>query len=350
MPDSDDPFLPPDATMLRPRPGAGRRTFVDPARPRAAAPSVGRCRADSRRGARAPRHRPEPAGAGGESAAAADGAAARRRSRRWTSPGLRRHALDEIRRFEEQARAVRRAERDRPGRALCAVRRPRRSGAVDALGRSERMGAAPAAGGAAPRGVGRREVLRDARPDLAGSGSPHRPDGAAVPRVSRSASPASTRCRSAGTSASPKSSRTSTARFAIIAARRESGAVAALARTRGPAQSADSLRAVVGRRRGGAGDPRDRVHGVLREPRHASPRRCTRSSRRSASRTFRRRATTAPVAGPDAQAAAGARGTARRAQRGGARQPDDGHAAGAGPVPVRQRDGQPGVPRDACSG
>ena len=55
-----------------------------PARPRAAAPSVDRCGADSRRGARAARHRPEPARAGGESAAAADGSDARRRSRRWT--------------------------------------------------------------------------------------------------------------------------------------------------------------------------------------------------------------------------------------------------------------------------
>ena len=36
------------------------------------------------------------------------------------------------------------------------------------------MGAASAAGGAAPRGVGRREVLRDAGSDLAGSGAPHR--------------------------------------------------------------------------------------------------------------------------------------------------------------------------------
>ena len=49
------------------------------------------------------------------------------------------------------------------------------------------------------------------------------------------------------------------------------GAVAALARTGGSAQSAHSVRALVGRRRGGAGDPRDHLHGVLREPRAASP-------------------------------------------------------------------------------
>ena len=101
-------------------------------------------------------------------------------SRRWTSTGLRHHALEEIRRFEEQRARGRRPERDRPGGTLCAVRGPRRSGAVDAVGRAERVGTASAARGAAPRGVGRREVLRDARPDLAGSRPLHRPDGAAV--------------------------------------------------------------------------------------------------------------------------------------------------------------------------
>ena len=55
-------------------------------------------------------------------------------------PGLRRHALDEIRRFEEQARAsgvpneIVLAARY----ALCAV--PRRGGAVDTLGRSRASG------------------------------------------------------------------------------------------------------------------------------------------------------------------------------------------------------------------
>ena len=49
-------------------------------------------------------------------------------------PGLRRYALEEIRRFEEQARSSGVSERDRPGRTLRAVRRPRRSGPVDARG------------------------------------------------------------------------------------------------------------------------------------------------------------------------------------------------------------------------
>ena len=38
MADNDDPFVRPDATMLRPRPGAGKRGWNDPARSRAAAP------------------------------------------------------------------------------------------------------------------------------------------------------------------------------------------------------------------------------------------------------------------------------------------------------------------------
>ena len=71
--------------------------------------------------------------------------------------------------------------------------------------------------------------------------------------------------------------------------RRPTGAVAALARTRGPAQSADSLRAVVGRRRGGAGDPRRSRSPSTTRAWPAWPIRCTPSWRRSASKTFRRR-------------------------------------------------------------
>lgn len=102
MANSDDPFLRPDATRMRPRPGAGRRTYVDA--PRTAAPPGG-----------------------------ADDAPPLSTSERWlgiglnplvqaASPlllltahvretltmdaaGLRRHALEEIRRFEEQARS-----------------------------------------------------------------------------------------------------------------------------------------------------------------------------------------------------------------------------------------------------
>ena len=57
-----------------------------------------------------------------------------------------------------------------------------------------------------------------------------------------------------------------------------------------------------------------------------------------------------PVRGPDAETAPGGRRTGRRPQRGGARQPDEGHAAPTRrSVPVRQRDGQPGVRRDVAA-
>src|SRR4029453_8993254 len=40
MADNADPFFRPDATRMRPRPGAGRRTFVEGVRPQAA-PAAG---------------------------------------------------------------------------------------------------------------------------------------------------------------------------------------------------------------------------------------------------------------------------------------------------------------------
>ena len=264
-------------------------------------------------------------------------------------PGLRRHALDEIRRFEEQARCVRRAERGRAVRAVRAVRRPRRGGVVDALGQSERMGAAPAAGGAASRGVGRREVLRHAGPDLAGSGSLHRSRWSCSISAWPSASPASTRCRSAGTSTSWKSSRTSTARFAIIAAR-PSRAVAALARTGGSAQSA-AFATCPG---GSSARRRCRSSPITFTAYYASLARAAAPVHAELAKVgledFSPPPAVVPVRGPDAETAAGARRTERRAQRRGAGQPDDGHAARARSVPVRQRDGQPGVPRRRCSG
>lgn len=99
----DDPFRPSDATVLRPRPGAGRRGGAEPPRP-------------------------GPSSSGAEAAALADPAlddlgtglnpllraaspllllAGRLRGTVSAADvgGLRRHALDEIRRFEERARA-----------------------------------------------------------------------------------------------------------------------------------------------------------------------------------------------------------------------------------------------------
>jgi type VI secretion system protein ImpK len=102
MPDNDDPFKPSDATILRPRPGGGRRgdlgTQVRPAPSPAAAEPI----AQSRQELIAPGLNPlvqaaTPilmlAGQVRGTLAAPD------------VPGLRRHALDEIRLFEERARA-----------------------------------------------------------------------------------------------------------------------------------------------------------------------------------------------------------------------------------------------------
>jgi type VI secretion system protein ImpK len=103
MPDSDDPFLRPDATKLRPRPGGGRRTFVGGARPPAAAPFV----ADAVPISPAARAR---LGVGLNPLVQAASplllltAQMRETLSPVDVPGLRRHALDEIRRFEEQAR------------------------------------------------------------------------------------------------------------------------------------------------------------------------------------------------------------------------------------------------------
>src|SRR5260370_829667 len=104
MPNSDDPFLRPDATRLRPRPGAGRRTFVDGVRPQAAAPGV----TDAAPISASARAR---LGIGLNPLVQAASpllllaAQMRETSSPMDVPGLRRHAIEEIRRFEEQARA-----------------------------------------------------------------------------------------------------------------------------------------------------------------------------------------------------------------------------------------------------
>src|SRR5262249_7363490 len=108
MPNNDDPFLRPDATRLRPRPGGGRRPSGDPPRTQMSAPPLPGDSAPIPPSARAligiglnPLVRPatpplpvRPAHVR-EAMASVDVA------------GLRRNALDEIRQFEEQARAAR---------------------------------------------------------------------------------------------------------------------------------------------------------------------------------------------------------------------------------------------------
>jgi type VI secretion system protein ImpK len=106
MPDIDDPFKPSDATVLRPRPGAGKRGSGDVAPlPRASAPASSYADpiSDAAR---------ESLGAGlNPLAQAASPLLLLAGQLRGTLAmpelaGLRRHALDEIRRFEERARSL----------------------------------------------------------------------------------------------------------------------------------------------------------------------------------------------------------------------------------------------------
>src|SRR6266542_3814614 len=98
-----DPFKPPDGTSMRPRPGAGRRGWSEPSRLRPAAPVV-----DAEP---IPETARELLGVGLNPLvrAASPLLLLGGQLRGSTSPmdidGLRRHALDEIRRFEELARA-----------------------------------------------------------------------------------------------------------------------------------------------------------------------------------------------------------------------------------------------------
>jgi type VI secretion system protein ImpK len=106
MPDFDDPFTPSDATVLRPRPGAGKRTGNEPPPPAGARPPVRPVAVPD-----AVVTAPEVA-AGGlnplvQAASPLLQLAGRLRTTLMTTPdlgGLRRHALEEIRRFEERAR------------------------------------------------------------------------------------------------------------------------------------------------------------------------------------------------------------------------------------------------------
>ena len=142
----DDPFITPDATGSgrAPVPAVAACETIRP-RSRPAAPSSVETEPIPEGSARAARHRPEPAGAGGQPAAAARRAAARVA----VADGRRRPAaITRSRRSagsRSSARSAWHPERGRAGGALRAVRGARRGGAVDAVGRAERVGAAPAA-------------------------------------------------------------------------------------------------------------------------------------------------------------------------------------------------------------
>jgi type VI secretion system protein ImpK len=107
----DDPFKPPNATILRPRPGAGKRT---PAEQAPARPAAGATQRPEPPAAReppvAPVRAPQGPGLNPLVAAATPLLLLAGGLRASTTPGdvvgLRRQALDEIRRFEERARAA----------------------------------------------------------------------------------------------------------------------------------------------------------------------------------------------------------------------------------------------------
>ena len=334
---------PPDPTSLRPRPGGGqaRRSSDRPPMRRRR-----RCRSapDAEPLPRSARaflgHRPESARAGGQPAAAA-----RRADARDASPDGRRRPAPARARRDPPVRGAGarggRAERDRcsPRATRCAPastrRCCRRRGAAQsewaqhpllvALHREawggekffemlERMSKDP----------GRHIDLMELQYLL------HRV------RLHGQVPRAGARPRAAGRGAAGPLSHDPQQR-----GRARARAVAAVARPRGPAQPARPLRAVVGGRARRAADPGDRRSPSTTRASPASRRRCRPSSRGSASKTSPPPQPAAPVAGPDAQAAARARGTARRAdRRGGGRRRRRSRCVARRPVPVGQRDGE----------
>lgn len=113
----DDPFRPPNATVLRPKPGAGKRTPPAAAPPPAPSPPSPRRPAPAGRAPAAPSPTPEPTPRfpGGQGLNPLVSAAVplllmvggmRSSTIQGDVPALRRQALEEIRRFEENARAA----------------------------------------------------------------------------------------------------------------------------------------------------------------------------------------------------------------------------------------------------
>ena len=292
MANSDDPSSGRTRRELRPRPGAGsadvRRAGRAAERRRRVGPTPRRF---PTRCARTARHRIESARAGGESAAAARRRRCARRCRRWTSPGLRRHALEEIRRFEEQARAA-----GVPSEVVLSARYTLCAGLDEAVlstpwGNQSEWAQHPllvALHREAWGGEKFFEMLDRISQDparyidlmelqylclafgFAGKyqvqerGQEQLPRGPAASSIARSAS---------------------------YRGQADAGAVAALARAGGSAQSADAATS----RGGSSARPRcrswpSRSPSTTRASPATRPIRCTRRSRRSASRTFRRAA------------------------------------------------------------
>ena len=166
MADNDSPFARSDATLLRPRPGGGKRGSGDTSLTPRAAPEVGDVEPI------APAARAllgvglNPLVQAASPLLMLIGPAAGRRFRRWMSPVF---VDTRSTRFagSKSTHAAAGVQNDIVLiAALRAVRGCGRSRVIDAVGRPERVGAASSVGDAAPRSVGRREVLRDARSDL----------------------------------------------------------------------------------------------------------------------------------------------------------------------------------------
>ena len=349
MADIDDPFNRPDGTAIRPRPGAGKRGSNE-----ATAHARGPPSASSQAPSRSPPRARDWLGVGLNPLVQAAspllllaGQLRGSVSSPWMSPG------------SGSTRSTRcggsrnaRAAAGVPNEIVLAARYVLCAALDEAvlvhtLGRSERVGAAPAARDPAPRSMGRREVLRDARSSLARSRPPHRPDGAAVSLLAFGfAGKYQVQDRGHERLADVQQDlyrKIRNHRGAPIPSCRCAGAVSKTAATR---SSATCPWWVVGA--AALALAGDRLHRVLRTPGQPSRRRSTRSSRKSGSR-IRWSLTPPPAPRSDAQAAAGDRRIARSVMRDrGRRRTHCRHAACARPVRVRERDGEPRLRRRRC--
>ena len=263
MPDHDDPFNQTRRDRLRPRPGGGRRALGRRAAPAAAAGAVAerrRSRFPTPRASHA-RRRAESARAGGQPAAAARRSAARLASRRWTSRGCGSTRSTRFAGSKSSARAA-----GVPNEIVLAARYVLCAALDEAVlstpwGAQSEWAQHPLLVALHREAWGGEKFFEMLDRISADPGPLHRSDGAAVSRarlrLRRQVPGAGPRPRAARRdSAGPLSEDPQPSRHAAA------GAVAALARPRGSAQSAHPLRAVVGGRRRGARGPRDCLHAV----------------------------------------------------------------------------------------
>jgi type VI secretion system protein ImpK len=106
MPDSQDPFNRPDGTVIRPRPGAGRQAWQEPARPRPAAPPPAPVETMSAAARALVAAGLNPLVRAASSVILLAGQVRGSVSAPMEVSELRRHALTDVRQFEENARAA----------------------------------------------------------------------------------------------------------------------------------------------------------------------------------------------------------------------------------------------------